>query len=1331
MTNVLLFLLVLHPGLVTAGASPAPNRIAILNEPGMPTANASSQPEILAQIFTGAGFQAELQSAAQFADPQQLNAARIDLVVIPTGEAFPAQARANFLQYLRDGGDFISLGGYAFRRLLSFDGQSWVSEASRLEVLRQEALRREHSLLPDGSFEATRNTPLGGVVADGQWRRDGETAVVVADSAIHGAHCGSVSLPSDQPSGSSTFYLDLSLESQQAYEIVCHLKSKDVTGGGMAYAAVYQHAADGQIVEFRDFAVLRGTTDWSEAHYTFAPNNRVTRVRIQCGLYNATGTAWFDDIRLAKVTGLECRPMNTATGVPADGLETRPEQLGVFDASFPLQRVRRLRTAAGQHVVAPGISLEAELSGWAASGVVGDNNARWIPLLETFDRYDRPRGAAAAALLHYHGHYRGSAWAFFGVDNLDLCADPDGPVARALQQTARFVSRELFLHSLHTDQRLYRQGEPVDVSVVVSNQGTVEQKVHIELALAPLNETASSPEELLKREEVIVAPGREQTISCSRAAGRFANDLCRVVARLEVNGSRADEVETGFVVEDLAVHQAAAPSRFVANYFTRGDRPLFLFGTDTYSYTYLSAFDNPLTWARDHRAARDIGLQVYENLQYSQAEYRLTEADWRAFRAMAQLTQKYNLDFMPGMLIGQNVVTSDAQRNAQSGLCAEYSRRLSDTPALHYYINGDYRLDLAAAPEVTRQLWNEWLATRYGQAAALSQAWGVGDVGSWGQIGFPPPATGRWDDVAAIDRARFEVWLTRRWNEAHVAAVRRHDAVHPIMSEYYQRPSGGLDLPLTIDGQDVADIGYFDEPINDIDKLPLAIRFNDLRVRGKGVALGEYGVKTHPAWTVANGATGYHIQRTEEEQKQLFLAVGHYALGLGAAKVQNWCLADSQNRVFPWGLFSPNQLIPKNVAYVHRNQSVIWRFFSPRSVPSELTLCLPNGLRLGNRGQLGLDVAYRAIEGLLASHLDFNVVDDSHLDQLPPATRVLLYPAPFVLDDRAFRQLLAWVQGGGTLIVTGDLSYDEDRQPTQRERLPNILGVHFLAANYPHVERQMGPDEITSFAIPELTSMSLRPCLRTSRGAAEVLGQTAAGLPVLTRHRVGTGCVYWLADPLELDGDPAATEKRSALYSALTRLAGLASLPLDPPAAWLHALVQPTVRGRLHVVFNRQRTDGSTTVGIETAAGPVRLEVRNRWPALAAVTNEGRVVAVNAFGRAGVQRDSLLAGSGLKAALSLDGLDLRQSRAVLFAPFEVGTLAIPPRAARWQIQFGEFRNGNWTVLEQLPLTPEIREITLDADRATCLVLLCEPDHAGQWQSLLSDALLHPERIAGY
>ena len=71
-----------------------------------------------------------------------------------------------------------------------------------------------------------------------------------------------------------------------------------------------------------------------------------------------------------------------------------------------------------------------------------------------------------------------------------------------------------------------------------------------------------------------------------------------------------------------------------------------------------------------------------------------------------------------------------------------------------------------------------------------------------------------------------------------------------------------------------------------------------MRAQGRSVGLGEYGVKTHPAWSRENGASGYHLVRTVDEQKQLFCAVAHYAFGLGCSRVQNWCLRDSDERVF-------------------------------------------------------------------------------------------------------------------------------------------------------------------------------------------------------------------------------------------------------------------------------------------------------------------------------------------------------------------------------------------------------------------------------------------------
>jgi hypothetical protein len=40
-------------------------------------------------------------------------------------------------------------------------------------------------------------------------------------------------------------------------------------------------------------------------------------------------------------------------------------------------------------------------------------------------------------------------------------------------------------------------------------------------------------------------------------------------------------------------------------------------------------------------------------------------------------------------------------------------------------------------------------------------------------------------------------------------------------------------------------------------------------------------------------------------------------------------------------------------------------------------------------------------------------------------------------------------------------------------------------------------------------------------------------------------------------------------------------------------------------------------------------------------------------------------------------------------------------------------------------------LTIDADRASCLLLVCRPADAARWQQQLTAAMLHPERIEGY
>ena len=137
-----------------------------------------------------------------------------------------------------------------------------------------------------------------------------------------------------------------------------------------------------------------------------------------------------------------------------------------------------------------------------------------------------------------------------------------------------------------------------------------------------------------------------------------------------------------------------------------------------------------------------------------------------------------------------------------------------------------------------------------------------------------------------------------------------------------------MDIPAGIDGLDLCNFGYFDKPGADIARFPAICKYNDQRARGKSVGPGEYGVKTHPAWGDGQDY-GYHITRTPEQAASLFLAIAHYSLGLGASRIHNWCWKDSAHRVFPWGMVYPCDEVPKDIAYVHRNQSLLFRHFAP------------------------------------------------------------------------------------------------------------------------------------------------------------------------------------------------------------------------------------------------------------------------------------------------------------------------------------------------------------------------------------------------------------------
>lgn len=154
---------------------------------------------------------------------------------------------------------------------------------------------------------------------------------------------------------------------------------------------------------------------------------------------------------------------------------------------------------------------------------------------------------------------------------------------------------------------------------------------------------------------------------------------------------------------------------------------------------------------------------------------------------------------------------------------------------------------------------------------------------------------------------------------------------------------------------------------------------------------------------------------------------------------------------------------------------------------------------------------------------------------------VLIVPSAFDLSDATWERLAAFVQGGGTLL----LSYGGgDAHPAIRE----IFGVESLGDDGPREVlscRIAQPDVLGAlrsfdvhFDVPNFALLS--------SGGATVVATDAKGSPLLTVNQVGQGKAVYIAIPLEraiAQGDPWATpaavsEFAVEVYGAVARGAG-------------------------------------------------------------------------------------------------------------------------------------------------------------------------------------------------
>jgi hypothetical protein len=1221
------------------------SRIAVLDLFGasLPPPNPAgtscpSDPAVLVDAFRAGGYAAFRLDPERAANPAFLDPANIDVLVVPSGDLFPAAAHRALVEYLRRGGAFLSMGGYAFDR----------------PAIRHEGVWHDPAALPIPEAPLTPAFAAGTAGWNPSSNRkqlpdiqpitgpNGEAGVELSTPSLEGWDTVvSPAVDGKLPAGWSIirFWARGDAKTPKAWVEWSETdgarwhKAIDLTPEWRAYALTpadfsYWHdnpsvGRGGPTDHFRpaqasrfQFGVALDIADRGQPHRV-----GIVGVSVQAD-------------PLAHLR-LPAPRINTRWARIRDAMWPEPEQLGVFDPGFPLRDVAQTRPAPDQAVVAD-FALAAPLSGFSATAMLGlnghgfgPNRARWVPLLECSDRFGRPRGHAGAIVHHFSGTFAGSSWAVFGAGNQDIFGAGSPALKQVLLPVTETLLRRLYLHETDTGYACYRRGESIVLRTRVSNFGAATQAAEVRFIVSA-DGAGSVPAGPLTR-PVNLKPGETVDIEATWAPPTPAADLYRVTAELWAGDRRLDLEQTAVVVWSLELIAKGPVLQKDGTRFLLDGTPQFLMGCQTYwgqngSVTARS----PLAFDRDFRQMRDVGLRWTRGF----IPFK-DETDKRISDAIVQLAQKHGIVLYHTPNLPNTADPAELAR--QQATAREIAERYRGVPGL--------AVDICNEP-----------------------AFSADDAGLLKLFGRPGKTAGEWQDP---DATAFWWCMTNAqgaWAKANAAAIHAGDAARLASVGWSQGWAGGESMKdpiLASVNLDFTDRHYYGRAPG------FAAEFKDvdLRLLGKPLVLGECGAKDHPTFRAADP---WGMGDDDASFDQRFLYLGHHALGLGAAVMSSWHWRDPKEGIFPCGLVHQTN-VPRPTALLCRAMALAFGRFRPASATPAVCLLLPDAGRQSGQRDTAIRAFHRASDLLVAARVDFGLLPDSALDRLPGQVKAILYPLPLDPSDHVVERLIAFANAGGTAYLSGDLSYDGKRQPTQRERLISLCGVEAegeaLAAPLalPAVAGTLAPA-----AASGLLAGEARPFLKLRLAGAEAIA-SCNGAPVVTRFRLGKGQVWFSADPVELAGEMTASHL--ALYRTVLGAAGVPRFEATPDTPDLHVFRLAGEQQSQAWVFH------NTGAALEVQAGDWTLGLASGGSGFLLLGGDGSLRAAECQGTLRRGATEVLRVSGHAFVVAEDDKNLVQSAQLLVLPLSPGQIQISTsRTATPKSEIGEMRDGQWHAL---------------------------------------------------
>jgi hypothetical protein len=756
-------------------------------------------------------------------------------------------------------------------------------------------------------------------------------------------------------------------------------------------------------------------------------------------------------------------------------------------------------------------------------GAAGSIDARLDPL--AWGRKDHRRLAAPVLQIdHFQNGFDGGRWIFVSAD-----LSPDGFTSQTGADLIRKLARQALGGAQEFTVRpivpLYLPGEPIQLQLNWQANSSVVSPVTVRISSFPENQ----PE---KAFAVTVTLPVSDPVTLPAPQGKGFH----IIRSELLEGNTVRRIyHSGFWIRDFDFLRSGPRLSVNRDFFEINDQPLAVVGT-----TYMSSevqrlyFEHPnaYIWDQDLTQIESAGLNMLrsgwwtgwdkfcdENGQPYDRSLRTLEAFLMTARKHGLPVQFNFFAFLPEVLGGTNSYLDPQAVRKQQTLVSAVVSRFRDVPFLAW--------DLINEPSFSKRLWtmrpngdgielahwNNWLTKRYPDRAALAAAWNVSPATI--QSTIPLPAEIEFSDrgiyvghnsLKVFDFSLFAQESFAGWVKQMRDAVRAAGAQQPVTvgqdeGGYLDRPTPAFFSP------------HVDFTTNHSWWQNDALLWDSLVAKqpGKAMLIQETGLQRE--LNLDETARFTTAQEGALFERKFALS---FAQGTGAIEwLWNSNSYMTEGNETPIGAIRPDGT-EKEEATVLRDLAVFSKSLSPHlKNPRQPSVAIVTSQSAQYSALSGLQIsAQRNAVRTLAYHLRLMpyITTENYIADLG-SPRLAILPSPQVLTEHAWQALLAYVRGGGNLLVTGPVSRDEHMHPVNRttplglDAVSEPLMSHNARIRVDNSAINLSFDQQKQFALEILQF------------------QDGAGLQELS---LGKGRIFWADYPVELAEDP---DSASQLYS--------------------------------------------------------------------------------------------------------------------------------------------------------------------------------------------------------